>query len=78
MAVDGPFAAWPRGRTLPRPKRTSIVISEPIPASQVAAMSDEELASRIRRQIQDCHKKANAVLDKNAAPAKSGADPDDR
>jgi 1-acyl-sn-glycerol-3-phosphate acyltransferase len=45
VAIEGAFAALPRGAAYPRPTQISIVVAAPITAVQYAQMSDEKLVA---------------------------------
>jgi 1-acyl-sn-glycerol-3-phosphate acyltransferase len=56
IAIDGAYAAMPRGSALPRLTSIRLVFGHPIPQEQLVALSDEQLVelttSRIRSAIQ--------------------------
>jgi len=50
-AIRGSHAALPRGSALPRPRPITLVFSAPIPAQEIAQMSDEQLVELVRSRI---------------------------
>ena len=51
VVVEGAFEAWPRGRKLPRPSPIRIRYGPPIPFSELAELSPDDIALRIRREF---------------------------
>jgi 1-acyl-sn-glycerol-3-phosphate acyltransferase len=52
IAIDGAFAAFPRGALFPRPKPISLAISQPIDSRQYGQLSDEQLCELVVKTIQ--------------------------
>lgn len=52
-AVDGAFAAMPRGHTLPRPGKIALTFAPPITPDQYQQLSDDELVEIVRARIAD-------------------------
>jgi 1-acyl-sn-glycerol-3-phosphate acyltransferase len=51
MALDGAFAVWPPSRPLPRPiGRLSVIVGEPIEASELLADPDDGVG-RLQREV---------------------------
>ena len=57
VAIDGVHRAWPRARRLPRPGRVRVLYGLPIPAAEIAGLSDEEAAERMTREITALYEK---------------------
>lgn len=51
VAIEGAFAALPRGAAFPRPNQITVVVAPPITAEQIAKMSDEELVALTTARI---------------------------
>jgi 1-acyl-sn-glycerol-3-phosphate acyltransferase len=58
VALDGAFDALPPGALFPRPSVVHLVIGEPLPPEQVAALDDEALMAELERRIRACHAEA--------------------
>jgi len=54
VGIDGAYDSWPREQLLPGLAAIHIVIGEPIPAEQVAGMSDEEMIAALESRMRDC------------------------
>jgi 1-acyl-sn-glycerol-3-phosphate acyltransferase len=61
VGLDGAYQAWPRTSPLPRPDRIALVIGQPIPAEQVAALSDDDLLAELEQRILTCHARAREL-----------------
>ncbi|MBI3837709.1 MAG: 1-acyl-sn-glycerol-3-phosphate acyltransferase [Planctomycetia bacterium] len=57
VALDGPFQAWPRNRTIPRRAVVHVEFGEPIMPAQVEQMSDDDLVGEVERRIRVCHER---------------------
>jgi 1-acyl-sn-glycerol-3-phosphate acyltransferase len=53
-AVDGSFAAMPRGRAFPRHGKIHVTFGPPIVPDEYQGLSDDELVELIRSRIVDC------------------------
>jgi len=81
VVIDGAHEAWPRQAKGPRPRPVRIDYGRPIPPAEWKALSAEELAWRIRRelvglqeQIGSRHAEASRRrLEEDAARAAAGA-----
>jgi 1-acyl-sn-glycerol-3-phosphate acyltransferase len=51
VAIEGAYAALPRGSSLPRPQQITVVVEPAITPGEVAKMSDEELVEITRKRI---------------------------
>ncbi|MHC4177272.1 MAG: lysophospholipid acyltransferase family protein [Planctomycetota bacterium] len=54
-AIEGAFAAWPRGCKFPRLGRIHIRYGRPILPEEVAARSQRELLSEVERRVRQAH-----------------------
>ncbi len=54
-AIEGAFRAWPRFNRFPRPGIVHVHYGMPIPAKQVASMTEEELMAETASRIRQCH-----------------------
>jgi 1-acyl-sn-glycerol-3-phosphate acyltransferase len=61
VGLDGAYQAWPRSAWFPRPGRIAISVGQPIPAEEVARLSDEELLRLIEQRLQACHAEARQL-----------------
>jgi 1-acyl-sn-glycerol-3-phosphate acyltransferase len=52
VAIDGAFAAFPRGAALPRPRPIRLVFSQPINSEQYEKLDDEQLCELVFQRIQ--------------------------
>jgi 1-acyl-sn-glycerol-3-phosphate acyltransferase len=55
VAVEGAFAAWPRGGRLPRLGRIHVCYGDPIAPEQVEAYTPRELLAEVERRVRRCH-----------------------
>ena len=51
VAIDGAFAAMPRGSRFPRPRRITLVFGQPIASERIDQLVDAELAELVTAQI---------------------------
>lgn len=52
LAISGSFAAWPRGRMLPRPfGRITARWGTPVPAAELLAMNEDDALARLRDTV---------------------------
>ena len=51
VVIDGAHEAWPRHAKMPRPRAVRIDYGRPIPSAEWRALSAEELARRVRREL---------------------------
>ena len=51
VGIAGSFDALPRGRTMPRMKRIVLEFGEPIPYSEYAELSDEQLVQLVAQRL---------------------------
>jgi 1-acyl-sn-glycerol-3-phosphate acyltransferase len=51
VAIDGAFAAMPRGSRFPRPRRITLVFGQPIASERTDQLADAELAELVNAQI---------------------------
>jgi 1-acyl-sn-glycerol-3-phosphate acyltransferase len=61
MAVDGAFDAWPRSVKVPRAVTVTVTVGEPLPASEISRLSDEELVTELQQRIADCFAEAREI-----------------
>lgn len=55
VAIDGAFAAWPRGRALPLPAAICVQFGPPIWPDESKGLTDEELIALIERRLRAAH-----------------------
>ena len=68
VAIEGAFAAWPRGCKLPRPGRIHICYGRPILPEQIEGRDQRELLAEVERRVRRCH----AQLRRHAVFARAG------
>ena len=73
VAIEGAFAAWPRGKWLPRLARVHIYYGRPIPPSEVADCSQRELVAEVERRVRQCQARLrqHPVFARAATPYRS-------
>ncbi len=69
VAIDGAFAAWPRGRALPRRARIRIEFGPPLSAADINDLDDVQLVAEVERRIRACHSQASGQLQSASNPA---------
>jgi 1-acyl-sn-glycerol-3-phosphate acyltransferase len=60
VAIEGAFAALPRGSAFPRPGRITVVIGPPITPQEVQRRSDEELLATTTSRIREALRRARS------------------
>ena len=55
VAIEGAYAAWPRGRRLPGPGRIHIHYGHPILPEQIKGRDPRELLAEVQRRVRQCH-----------------------
>jgi 1-acyl-sn-glycerol-3-phosphate acyltransferase len=66
MAIEGAFAAWPKGTPCPLPHPVTVVIGEPIPPERVAEIStDAALVQFVEAAIRHCHQQAREQIEQS-------------
>ena len=63
VGMDGPFQAWPRGTSLPRPGHIHVVVGEAIYFKDVEHLTDEQLTEFLEKRIKECFDQARALRD---------------
>jgi 1-acyl-sn-glycerol-3-phosphate acyltransferase len=53
VAIDGAFAALPRGSLVPRPNPITVILCPPVSPAQYEALSDDELVALTARRIEE-------------------------
>jgi 1-acyl-sn-glycerol-3-phosphate acyltransferase len=61
VAIVGAFECWPRTRRLPRPGRIRLEFGRVIPASEVAALSEQDLFQACVEEIRELDARARAT-----------------
>ena len=61
VGIAGAFEVWPKGQKLPGLSRVCLEAGEPIPASTVAELDDDELVSLLDSRIRACFESALEV-----------------
>lgn len=69
VAMEGAFAAWPRGSKFPRPGRIHICYGRPIFPEQAEGLNQRELLAEVERRVRQCH----AQLRQHPVFARAGA-----
>jgi 1-acyl-sn-glycerol-3-phosphate acyltransferase len=60
VAIEGAFAALPRGSNTPRPSEITVVIGPPIKADHYARLSDQQLVELTTSRVEDARQAALA------------------
>lgn len=55
VAVEGAFAAWPRGCKLPRLGRIHVCYGRPIPPEQIVGRDQREVLAQVEQSVRRCH-----------------------
>ena len=55
VAIEGAFAAWPRGRKLPRLGRIHVHYGKAILPEQIEGLDQRELLAEVRHRVRQCH-----------------------
>lgn len=53
-ALEGPFAAWPRGKVLPRPGPVRVHYGPPIWPEEASGMDERELGEEVEHRVRAC------------------------
>ncbi|MEM6798216.1 MAG: lysophospholipid acyltransferase family protein [Planctomycetota bacterium] len=61
VAVDGPFLAMPRGKSIPRPVRIGLCYGDAIPFEEVKQLDDGPLIELVDQRIRECLKRAGEL-----------------
>jgi len=58
VLIDGAFECWPRHKKLPSPGIIVVQFGKPLPPEQVAAMTNEQLADEVTRNLREMQREA--------------------
>lgn len=58
VGIHGTYEAWPRGTGMPKMGRVKTIIGEPIQFSEMASMTQQEMADYVGQKIAECYREA--------------------
>ncbi len=61
LAIEGAYAAWPRGQRLPGRAKMRVVFGSPLTPSEIERLDDAQLVAEIEGRIRACHARASAI-----------------
>lgn len=62
VAIEGAYAAWPRGQRFPQLRPIAVCYGAPIPAEEVARLAEPELLALVEQRVSQCLEEARMRL----------------
>ena len=61
LAIEGAYAAWPRGQRLPGRAKMRVVFGPPLTPGEIDGLDDAQLVAEIEGRIRACHARACTI-----------------